>query len=136
MKIDLSKEWLNASYDDLKMIDRIINMADLSHMIAFHSQQSVEKSFKALIEHKKLRVPRQHDLIALKEFIKNDIAIENDNILDTLNQLYIESRYPGDMGLLPHGKPSLDDAKAFYDFARSVFDQICKISKVDKESFF
>ena len=46
MKIDLSKEWLNASYDDLKMIDRIINMTDLSHMIAFHSQQSVENHLR------------------------------------------------------------------------------------------
>ena len=30
---------------------------------------------------------------------------------------YIDSRYPGDMGLLPYGKPTLEDAKEFHEFA-------------------
>ena len=60
MKINISKEWLKASLDDLKVILKIIDMEDLSHMIAFHSQQSIEKSFKALIEYQNKKVPKQH----------------------------------------------------------------------------
>lgn len=47
------------------------------------------------------------------------------NMLESLNELYIESRYPGDMGLLPYGKPTLADAKEFYEFANTIFEQTC-----------
>jgi len=30
-----------------------------------------------------------------------------------LHQLYIDARYPVDFGLLPYGKPSLEDARRF-----------------------
>jgi HEPN domain-containing protein len=116
----------------LKIISRIIDLEDLSHMIAFHSQQSIEKSFKALIEYKNLKVPKQHDLLKLKELIIQDININDDDLLDTLNELYIDSRYPGDMGLLPYGKPTLEDAKEFYNFAKMIFDKVCEILEIDK----
>jgi hypothetical protein len=41
-----------------------------------------------------------------------------------LDSLYIEARYPGDMGLLPDGQPSLDDILKFYDFAQRVLDRV------------
>ncbi len=132
MTINIPKEWLKASKDDLKIISRIIDLEDLSHMIAFHSQQSIEKSFKALIEYKNLKVPKQHDLLKLKELIIQDININDDDLLDTLNELYIDSRYPGDMGLLPYGKPTLEDAKEFYNFAKMIFDKVCEILEIDK----
>lgn len=51
MNKNIAHEWLRAASDDLKIIYRIIDMEDLSHMCAFHAQQSIEKSFKALIEY-------------------------------------------------------------------------------------
>ena len=53
--------------------------------------------------------------------IRDRIDIENEDLLDSLNSLYIDSRYPGDMGLLPHGQPTLEDAREFYEFALDVF---------------
>ena len=132
MKVDIAKEWLKASVDDLKVISRIIDMEDLSHMIAFHAQQSIEKSFKALIECKNLKAPKQHDLLKLKEMVSQYIDISDDDLLDTLNELYIESRYPGDMGLLPYGKPTLEDAREFYMFTQDVFAKVCAILNIDK----
>jgi hypothetical protein len=38
------------------------------------------------------------------------------------------------MGLLPYGKPTIEDAKEFFDFASYVFDKVCKILCIDKES--
>jgi HEPN domain-containing protein len=49
-----------------------------------------------------------------------------------LNKLYIESRYPSSFGLLPYGKPTLEDAKKFYEFANEVFDKVCEILGVDR----
>ena len=131
MKIDIPKEWLIAASDDLKIISKILDIEDLSHMIAFHSQQSIEKSFKALLEFKGKRVPKQHDLLRLQELIKNDLNIDNDDLLDTLNELYIDSRYPGELGLLPYGKPTIVDAKEFNDFANNIFIKVCKICNVN-----
>lgn len=38
-------------------------------------------------------------------------------MLDRLEAVYVEARYPGDLGLLPYGKPDKDDVVKFYDFA-------------------
>ena len=132
MKIDISKEWIKASLDDLKIISRIIDMEELSHMIAFHSQQSIEKSFKALLESQNKRVPKQHDLLKLQELIKDKLDINNDDLLDTLNELYIDSRYPGELGLLPYGKTTINDANKFYSFAKNIFSKTCKILNIDE----
>jgi len=45
-------------------------------------------------------------------------------ILTDLDDLYIESRYPRELGLLPNGKPTREDAQRFYRFAQSLYEQI------------
>lgn len=44
-----------------------------------------------------------------------------------LDQLYIDARYPGNLGLLPDGAPSIADAREFYDFSRGFNDTIKKM---------
>jgi len=73
MKINMSKEWLKASKLDLENIKYIIEVEHLTSVVAFHAQQSIEKSFKALIEFKKKKIPKQHDLLKLKNLIDNSI---------------------------------------------------------------
>lgn len=51
-------------------------------------------------------------------------------MLDRLDAVYIESRYPGEMGLLPHGKPTQAEAKCFYNFARKFYRQVQTALKV------
>jgi HEPN domain-containing protein len=46
----------------------------------------------------------------------------DDEIIIALDSLYIESRYPGEFGLLPNGKPNKDQAKTFYEFAESILE--------------
>jgi len=127
-----AKEWLKASYSDLKTIEYMLDDSFLTHIVAFHSQQAIEKSFKAILENASIPVPKVHKLETLVS--KLNITLEiNYDILTTLDLLYIESRYPGDMGLLPNGKPTLNDAKEFYDFAKEIFSQICTILEVTIE---
>ena len=46
------------------------------------------------------------------------------NLLQPLDSLYIDARYPGNLGLLPEGKPSIEDAKSFYKFAKDILSKI------------
>ncbi len=133
MKQELALEWLKASYSDILVLEKIVNDDLITHMTSFHSQQSVEKSLKALLEYHSLKVPRKHDVLMLKDLVCNFIDIQDEDILEDLNTLYIDSRYPGDIGLLPNGKPTLQDAQEFYAFANEIFSRICKLLKVKKE---
>jgi len=127
----LTVEWLKAAYLDLESMKYIVDVEHLTSVTAFHSQQAIEKSLKSLIQHKYSKVKNQHDLLKLYESVSDIIIIHEADKLDTLNQLYIDSRYPGDMGLLPYGRPTLDDAKEFYEFALDIFDQVCTILNID-----
>jgi hypothetical protein len=40
-------EWLKAAYDDIILLEAIKNNAQITNMIAFHSQQVVEKNSKS-----------------------------------------------------------------------------------------
>jgi HEPN domain-containing protein len=92
--------------------------------VAFHSQQAVEKSLKALLVFQNIDVPKTHSLNKLFKMCEAYIDLKNTDLVHLLDSLYIESRYPGDMGLLPYGKPTLQDAKMFYDFAKNIYLKI------------
>jgi predicted nucleic acid-binding protein len=51
-------EWLKAARDDLILLTDILNNENITHLIAFHSQQAVEKSIKAYLEYQNLEVPK------------------------------------------------------------------------------
>ena len=55
-----AENWLKSAKDDLILIEEIINNDLLTHMVAFHSQQAIEKSFKAILEEKEAKVPKIH----------------------------------------------------------------------------
>ena len=58
---------------------------------------------------------------SISEFI--DIFI-NEELLSAFDDLYIDSRYPGNFGLMPYGKPTLEDAEEFYELARDIYEYI------------
>ena len=125
-------EWLKAAHLDIRNIEKIIDDEFLAPIITFHSQQAVEKSIKALLEYQDKKVPKTHKIQSLIDIAKLDLK-DFEDIIQLLDGLYIESRYPGDFGLLSNGKPTLEDAKEFYDFAQMIFDKVCKILDVNRE---
>jgi len=127
-------EWLKTASDDLDNIGYIIKVEHLTNIVAFHSQQAIEKSFKALIEYKKITFVKTHNLEKLYKKLENIIEVDYEQ-LEFVNELYIDSRYPGDMGLLPYGKPTINDAKRFYEFANSVFTEVCQVLDIDRKEF-
>lgn len=125
-----AKEWLRAAYDDILVIAKIYQDELLSHMVAFHAQQCIEKSFKAILEDNEVEFPKIHKLLRLQTILPISIQNTNEELMRTLDELYIESRYPGDFGLLPHGKPTLQDAEDFYNYAQEVFKEVCTLLNI------
>jgi len=129
-----TKEWLKASRDDLLTLEEIIDNPHLTHIAAFHAQQCAEKAMKAIIEESETDIPRIHKLLKLNEIVSSALDGLDEEMMSLLDGLYVESRYPGDMGLLPQGKPTLDDAREFHAFARNVFEQVCLTLGGDSEA--
>lgn len=128
MNKKLALEWLESTKADLKNIEHILEDDFLTHIVAFHSQQCVEKCFKSILEYKADKVHRSHSTLLLYGAIKDIVKIKVDtDMLTDLDDLYIESRYPGELGLLQNGKPTIEDAKEFYDFAKSIYNQVFEV---------
>ena len=121
----LTQEWLKAANDDLIVLNEIVDNPIVTNLTAFHCQQCIEKCFKAVLEERELRVPKVHSLVTLYEDVKKvfDFGFDED-ILDKLDKLYIDARYPSELGLLPYGKPTMGDAKEFCGFSTDVHDRI------------
>ncbi|MEI6259701.1 MAG: HEPN domain-containing protein [Deltaproteobacteria bacterium] len=123
-------EWLKAGELDLKTMEKLLDDEFLTSVVAFHAQQLVEKTFKSLFEEKNIDIPKIHSLFTLWKRIAprwENFPLLNEDILHRLDQLYIDARYPGNLGLLPDGDPSVADAREFYDFSRELNDAIKKI---------
>jgi HEPN domain-containing protein len=115
-------EWMRSAYGDLVLIEEISDN---------DSHQSIEKSLKAIYEYHEMEVLKKHDLLLLKCGVEKHIEIGDEDALEELNDLYIESRYPGDMGLLPSGKPSVGKAAALSRLAQEIFDEVCNALGID-----
>lgn len=50
-------EWFKAGELDLKTMEKLLDDEFLTCVVAFHAQQLVEKTFKALFEEKNLDIP-------------------------------------------------------------------------------
>jgi HEPN domain-containing protein len=127
MKV-ITKQWLDFAKTDLLNCELIVNEEFLTNITAFHSQQATEKCFKAIIEEKGFKTERIHNLYNLYSQVMSYLDFEVDlNMLELLDKIYLTSRYPGEMGLLPEGKPTLDEAKEMYEFAKYVFSKTNKM---------
>jgi HEPN domain-containing protein len=60
-------------------------------------------------------------LIKLNGLIKNskDLGIDEKKLV-VINEAYIESRYPGEMGLMSDGIPTDEQAKEFMEYAKEI----------------
>lgn len=59
----ITGDWLEAARDDLLIIREIISNPQLTNMVAFHSQQCIEKCLKTILEEFENKVPRIHNLV-------------------------------------------------------------------------
>ena len=118
-----AEDWLVSAESDLLLIRTIKAHEDLTHLSAFHAQQSIETSFKAIIEEYDLGFIKTHSLETLFNKVRDNISQDIDtDMLTLLDQLYIDARYPGELGLLPNGKPTVVEANEFYSLAAQLHE--------------
>lgn len=123
--IDLSEEWIKAAIDDLESARELLKFPHLTNIVSFHCHQAIEKSFKAVIEKQGTKPEKTHNIERLFSIVSNYIEINVDeDMLERINELYIDSRYPGDLGLLPDGKPSISEATEYYNQAASILNKL------------
>jgi len=116
-----TQQWLDFANTDLLTCESIIDNVLLTNVVAFHAQQAVEKSFKAIFEENGLNLPRIHDLIRLYSKIESEISYEVDiTMLQELDTVYTTSRYPSDLGFMPEGKPTKVLAERLFQFAKHI----------------
>ncbi len=123
-------EWLKSAELDLLSAKDDIGKEWATPLVAYHSQQCVEKSFKAIVELFGKDVPKTHDLIKLYHICREiipELHIENVELLEVLNKVYIDVRYPGPLGFLPEGAPTQLEAESFLIFAEEIYEKVKEI---------
>jgi HEPN domain-containing protein len=130
----LPELWLQYAKDDLHSAETLMK-ASIYNMVCFHSQQAVEKTLKAIIAFYDKDIMRTHNLIRLykicEDFHHEKLFIEEDWLI-FLNDVYIDSRYPADFGVLPGGQPDQNDAGKALKYANSIFERLRPIIEEDQ----
>jgi HEPN domain-containing protein len=117
----VTKAWLIRAEEDHDAIRALRGNPQLTGVVAFHAQQCVEKCLKAVAEERVGTVPRVHDLRRFWEIVADQFREALDiDLLRELTDVYTDSRYPGDLGSMPLGKPTEEDAARFEQFADHV----------------
>lgn len=121
-----TNDWLKAAEDDLLAAKTLASNSRLTNVAAFHCQQCLEKIFKAIIEEVENKTFKSHDLFRLQNAASVQLTDDELNLLEIINEVYIDARYPGDLGLLPHGKPSLAEIETFVNFCEEMHVKLKK----------
>jgi HEPN domain-containing protein len=125
---EATKVWLAHAEHDLKSARLILQDPTLTSMVAFHAQQALEKLLKGLLEEKEQKVPKIHDLERLYSLAREHWHLELDeDALRLIGSLYLNSRYPAEVGLLPSGRPTESEAHGFIVYAEEVMNRITRL---------
>jgi HEPN domain-containing protein len=118
--------WIGFAERDMLTVAEIIENSNLTNVATFHCQQAVEKYFKAFILENDKPLMKIHNLLALYGIIKEiiDFGFDED-LLATINDIYLESRYPGEIGLLDDGSmATVEQVNRFFVFAKKIETRI------------
>lgn len=122
-----TKDWLTAAEDDLLAAKKLNGEERLTNVVAFHCQQCLEKCFKAIIEEQGNPSVKSHDLVRLYLLANFQLAENEINLLEIINEVYIDARYPGELGLLPHGKPTVPEVENFITFCDKILSRVIEL---------
>ena len=117
-----AEDWIALADKDLYAAEIMIKEDySLTNIVAFHCQQAIEKYLKALLIENDIPLIRTHDLIRLNGMIKEvkDLDIDEEKLI-MINEVYSDSRYPGELGLMPDGALSDKQAKEFIEYVKEI----------------
>ncbi|RPH38742.1 MAG: HEPN domain-containing protein [Burkholderiales bacterium] len=76
------------------------------------------------MEEKDLPSIKSHDLIRLQQYASITLSSEESDMLAVINEVYIDARYPGDLGLLPQGKPTPSEVQVFIKLCEAILQKV------------
>jgi len=121
--------WLEFAHRDLEAARLLLGNEYVSNAVLFHSQQCVEKCVKALLEEGGVPVPHVHSVVKLSALLeeegKTSISLDEEE-LDLVDAVYIDTRYPTGLGSLPSGFPTKEDAGAILRIAEKLYEETHK----------
>ncbi|MCA1760896.1 MAG: HEPN domain-containing protein [Bacteroidales bacterium] len=124
---ETTKDWFTAAEDDLLSAKKLISEERLTNIVAFHCQQCIEKSLKGIIEEKNKPSAKSHDLLRLRDIAGIVLSDQETILLETINEVYIDARYPTDLGLMPNGKPTTEEAETFISFTENLNNKLIQL---------
>ena len=129
---EITRGWIEYAERDFKLAKDLLNDEYYSNQSVYHSQQAIEKIIKAALEEVKIRFPKIHTVQTLFSLLpteyKNKIVVEESE-LELVDDIFIESKYPSDLGLLPTGLPSKDDAQQIFVIAEKIYQPLLTFLK-------
>jgi HEPN domain-containing protein len=127
---DKTKNWIDFAKTDINAASELLKETEYNNIVLFHCQQSVEKVIKAIYEEMNIAVPKIHNLVKLYSSLPNNIKMEINlkiDELDILDTVYIDSRYPSEIGFLPNGFPSNEKTKFIFEFSKKITIKIFSV---------
>lgn len=124
-----TREWLDFAERDLEAAKTLVNNSYFANIVLFHSQQCIEKCFKAFLEEYGIKIPKIHSVVRLYSMIANDIKVSlavKEDELDIVDLVYIDTRYPSGFGLLPSGFPTDNESKQLIEIAEKIYAEISR----------
>ena len=115
-----SNYWLKFVKEEFDTI-LLLEESELYRTLCIHAQQLAEKTLKAALFEKGEMIPRIHDLPALVTQLGLRLPVSDEDV-QFLSSVYSESRYPSEVGLLPYGKPTEEDAQRAVATARKIHE--------------
>jgi len=126
---EAARNWIEFAKRDFSASKKLEEDEYLANICLFHCQQTIEKLFKAVLEENKIRIPKIHSITTLFEKLPDDLKIENFINIDELgliDDIYIDARYPGEIGLIPGGFPTKNDTSEVLRITHKVYSAVIK----------
>jgi HEPN domain-containing protein len=117
-----TEEWIKIAEEDFQSAEYLFERS-LFRMVCYHAQQTVEKILKAILTEHEIEFSRTHNIIDLRNTTKEIgyVVPLTDEEAIFLNSIY-RARYPADLGLLPTGESTKEDADFALNIARKMRD--------------
>ncbi len=120
----VDQEWVDKAEGDLATARRELAAAEDPNYdaVCFHAQQCAEKYLKALLQERRIRFPKTHDLVELMELaVRVDPSWEDlRGRFDALDDFAVDIRYPGTFADKPAAREALDIAQEVRKRARGL----------------
>lgn len=127
-----TRNWLEFADRDISAARALQHNDYVANVVLFHCQQCVEKCLKAILEEKEIEVPKIHSVVRLYGIICEKVPLTiklDDSHLNLIDDIYIDTRYPSGMGILPSGFPTNETAKEILEITQVIYDNISNLLK-------